>query len=869
MYPKNYLALILFTLLTIIGGKAYAQPNDPGTFASTVISSGQIDLSFSLNVASDNVVIAWSNSATFGVPTGTYTVGQSITGGGTVLFVGNTPLTFSHTFLAANTTYYYKIWSVDGAPLYSTGLTTNAKTLKSEPSYHVSGFTSPSQTNTSITLSWNDSQGSMLPDSYLVIGSTTSLAAITSPIDGTPQADDVLIKNIAFGVKTAVFSGLTPSTNYYFKIFPYSNSGSNSNYKTNSIIPNYSGATPQTPITISLSDDGTITEALENTEVISITVSDGLLQSSLNESNWVVSNLPAGVSRSILTRVDDTHATFQLVGTRTTDYDVNITNLTVTVASAEFTSGLNAASDNSGVVFTAINDAESIAMVSDGTINEGAENGELITVDLTGGTFADPLVTGNWTLTGGPTGVGISNLIRVSATQATFTLNGNRTVDYSSDITTMQLNINQADVDDYAVADLTVATGVTFIAASESAALSHAGLTEQNLNSAVVTINLTGTTFIDGTLSSSNFVLNNAPTGTTISGVSWASSTQGTVTLAFDSTDFDANITNFSVTIAAAELSCGIALNTNTLTITAISESATLSHAGLTELNLNTAVVTVDLVNTTFIDGTLSAANFTLNNAPSGTTINAVNYVSGSQATVTLAFDGTNFDATINNFNITVAAVELSCHSAIITSNLTITTISESANLSHAGLTELNLNTAIITVDLVNTTFIDGTLSASNFTLNNAPNGTTINGVSWASSTKATVTLAFDSTDFDLTITNFNITIAAAELSCLSSITSTDLTIAAVNETAALSFSGSLSESNLNTAVITIDLSNTSFIDGTLSASNFTLNNAPSGTTINAVNYTSTSQATVTLAFNGTDFDVDITNFNITIAAQK
>jgi hypothetical protein len=44
-------------------------------------------------------------------------------------------------------------------------------------------------------------------------------------------------------------------------------------------------------------------------------------------------------------------------------------------------------------------------MTDDGDITEAHENGEEITVTLTGGTFVSPLTSASWALTNLPTGV--------------------------------------------------------------------------------------------------------------------------------------------------------------------------------------------------------------------------------------------------------------------------------------------------------------------------------------------------------------------------------------------------------------------------------------------------------------------------------
>ncbi|MCK9422001.1 MAG: carboxypeptidase regulatory-like domain-containing protein [Bacteroidales bacterium] len=98
-------------------------------FTATPFSTTQIDLAWIKNGAGHNVVIATNTSATIGDPVNgvVLNVDDPITGGGTVIYNG--PLSaFSHTGLTANTTHYYKAWSVDESVVYSTGVTANAST---------------------------------------------------------------------------------------------------------------------------------------------------------------------------------------------------------------------------------------------------------------------------------------------------------------------------------------------------------------------------------------------------------------------------------------------------------------------------------------------------------------------------------------------------------------------------------------------------------------------------------------------------------------------------------------------------------------------------------------------------------------------
>ncbi len=108
--------------------------DNPQTFAANPASTSQIDLSWTKNTSNDNVMVAWNTTSTFGTPAPgtTYSAGNSVPGGGTVLYNGS-GTSYSHTGRNPYTTYYYKAWSVgdDGAKAvaYSSGLTASATTL--------------------------------------------------------------------------------------------------------------------------------------------------------------------------------------------------------------------------------------------------------------------------------------------------------------------------------------------------------------------------------------------------------------------------------------------------------------------------------------------------------------------------------------------------------------------------------------------------------------------------------------------------------------------------------------------------------------------------------------------------------------------
>lgn len=103
---------------------------NPASFTATAVSTSAIDLLWQKNASNNNVMLAYSTTPAFGNPlNGTsYGVGNTIPGGGTVLYIGS-GTSFNHTALSSATTYYYKLWSVDGTVTYSNGASASATTL--------------------------------------------------------------------------------------------------------------------------------------------------------------------------------------------------------------------------------------------------------------------------------------------------------------------------------------------------------------------------------------------------------------------------------------------------------------------------------------------------------------------------------------------------------------------------------------------------------------------------------------------------------------------------------------------------------------------------------------------------------------------
>ena len=107
--------------------------------------------------------------------------------------------------------------------------------LADEPEHHVADFSAQT-----ITLTWEDATGDVLPDGYLIRMSDQGFEYITTPANGQSVESDFWNQNVAYSRQGHTFGGLTPGTVYYFKIFSYTGSGSEIVYKTSGEVPQVS-----------------------------------------------------------------------------------------------------------------------------------------------------------------------------------------------------------------------------------------------------------------------------------------------------------------------------------------------------------------------------------------------------------------------------------------------------------------------------------------------------------------------------------------------------------------------------------------------------------------------------------------------------
>lgn len=217
---------------TTLSGFTYAQGSGPSAEQSFTVSG--------VNLTNDISIAAPTN----------YEISKT-SGSGYA-----TPLTFTPAEVATAQTVYVRLKSGLSQGAYNnevinvTSTGADAKTvtvsgsvteqINAEPSAHATGFAAVEDGQNAIILSWTDASGA---DGYLIKASAVSYAAIAAPVDGTPESDAALVKNVAQGTAIVEFTGLAASTTYYFKIWPYSNSGASIDYKTDGSVPQASTMT--------------------------------------------------------------------------------------------------------------------------------------------------------------------------------------------------------------------------------------------------------------------------------------------------------------------------------------------------------------------------------------------------------------------------------------------------------------------------------------------------------------------------------------------------------------------------------------------------------------------------------------------------
>ena len=404
-------------------------------------------------------------------------------------------------------------------------------------------------------------------------------------------------------------------------------------------------------------------------------------------------------------------------------------------------------------------------------------------------------------------------------------------------------------------------------------------LNEADLDFQSLTIILTDETFSDGSLNRDNFRLINEPEGLTVNAVVLLSLTQAVIDLAFNGTDFDTDIANFSLTIDDSELtktSSGV-LSTNNLTIDAFDEGVTISpDAPLEEQTLDARYLDITLADEEFTStGSIPNNYFDLNNEPQGLVIESVTITDVTHAVMQLAYPpGNDFDSPITNFNIDVSGSILNSTGSsdeLRSNNLTIAAYDETPQAvltSDAILEERWLDVRVLTITLIEESFGNYTnLDDRDFELLGEPSGLRIESVTGISPGSMTIALRFDQRDFDIDYPDFRVRIKDDALENSNDDLETNtLTVVANIESATLEPDQPLREDILDGRVLTVTLVNEEFDDpDALDRRNFTLINAPRGLSISSISSRTTTSVQLILQFDDRDFDSDINDFAVRI----
>jgi hypothetical protein len=166
----------------------------PRNFTITNIQKNNLDINWNLNEYGDSVLLLYSRQNVFEEPVqdSVYQTGQTLEGGGTLIYQGNAS-SFEHAGLKELAKYYYRIWSIKQG-FYSDGITISGKTACETPATQVSGIAADVLTNNSISLTWNRGNG----DKVLVVG------RMGTQINNEPESGLVYSGNQIFGEGTSL-----------------------------------------------------------------------------------------------------------------------------------------------------------------------------------------------------------------------------------------------------------------------------------------------------------------------------------------------------------------------------------------------------------------------------------------------------------------------------------------------------------------------------------------------------------------------------------------------------------------------------------------------------------------------------------------
>ncbi len=633
----------------------------------------------------------------------------------------------------------------------------------------------------------------------------------------------------------------------------------------------------------SVDNDGTITGTRTAT-LTGDTFTDA--GTTLNASSYAITNLPTGLTASVVVNGGGTVATISISGTAAAHASTNnITDLSIAFNDAAFTTLTAAGVSNSSNITGVISYYDVASVAYAGNFTESLDNDGTLTgtrtATLTGDTFTDAgttLTASSYTITNLPTGLTASIAVNGGGTVATISISGTAAAHASSDnITNLSIVFN-----DGAFATLNAAgvatssnTSGTIIYYDGASIVFAGGYTELPANDGSVTglrtATITGDLFTDagGIMNASSYTLSNVPAGLNAVVAVNPGGTEARISISATATTHEAtnSISNLGLAFNdgafATFNAAGVSNNNNSSGSITFYDASGISYTGNFIESVNndgtiTGTRTATLTGDTFTDagGTLTASSYTISNLPTGLTASVVVNGGGTVATINISGTAAAHASTDNITDLSIAFNDAAFTTLIAagvsnSSNSTgVISYYDVASVAYAGNFTESLDndgtlTGTRTATLTGDTFTDAgtTLTASSYAITNLPTGLTASIAVNGGGTVATISISGTAAAHANAnnITNLSIAFNDAAFSILNAAgvaTSSNATgTITYYDTANIVYAGNFTEAVANDGSIsgtrTATLTGETFTDagGTLNASKYAIVNLPAGLT--------------------------------------
>ena len=324
------------------------------------------------------------------------------------------------------------------------------------------------------------------------------------------------------------------------------------------------------------------------------------------------------------------------------------------------------------------------------SLTEATLHNSTVTLTLRGRTFEDNVNTIRNLSVSGISGLRVDDIRRLSDTEVSVRLEFSGDLDRDA---TLRFGVGSGGIKGYN-RDLTANIPVTTL--TESLTASPASLTEATLNNSTVTLTLRGRTFENNIRP---YVSVSGISGLRVDDIRRHSDTEVTVRLE-SNRDFNRDAT-LTFRVRAGGIKNYNRDLTTDIPVTTLTESLTTSPVSLTEATLHNSTVTLTLRGRTFEEN-IGRSSVSVSGI-SGVSVDDVGHLSDTEIRVRLEFSGDlDRDATLT---FRVRAGGIKNYNRDLTTDIPVTTSTESLTASPASLTEATLNNSTVTLTLRGRTF--------------------------------------------------------------------------------------------------------------------------------------------------------------------